>query len=66
MAEVQYKVTDFYAPRDERGVIWNDRELAIDWPIEKPILSEKDQALPSLRAADLPVYGGDRKPAAAR
>jgi dTDP-4-dehydrorhamnose 3,5-epimerase len=66
MAEVQYKVTAFYVPKDERGVIWDDGELAIDWPIEKPLLSPKDEALPALRNAELPVYQGERKAATAR
>jgi dTDP-4-dehydrorhamnose 3,5-epimerase len=66
MAEVQYKCTDFYAPKDEHGVIWNDPELAIDWPIEKPLLSPKDQALPRMRAAKLPMYQGTRAPTTVR
>jgi len=44
-AEVVYKTTDFYAPEWERTLIWNDPQLAIDWPIpagEAPILSTKD------------------------
>ncbi|MET0545314.1 MAG: dTDP-4-dehydrorhamnose 3,5-epimerase [Caulobacterales bacterium] len=49
--EVFYKVTDFYAPQSESGIIWNDPDLKIPWPIGagKPILSAKDQALPRLR-----------------
>lgn len=42
-AEVLYKATDFYAPKFERSVVWNDPDLAISWPIQgKPILSHKD------------------------
>lgn len=51
--EVIYKVTDYYAPGAEGGVLWNDPALDIAWPIErnKAVLSEKDQYLPLL--ADL-------------
>jgi dTDP-4-dehydrorhamnose 3,5-epimerase len=47
-AEFLYKCTDFYVPGDESGLIWNDPQLGIDWPIDRPILSDKDAALPSL------------------
>lgn len=44
-AEFCYKCTDYYAPDDEYGLIWNDPDIAIDWPAigNGPILSEKDQ-----------------------
>jgi len=43
-AEISYKVTEFYVPRDERVLLWNDPVLAIRWPLEgEPILSEKDK-----------------------
>ena len=44
-AEFVYKCTDFYRPGDEGGVLWNDPDIGIEWPIpegEKPLLSEKD------------------------
>ncbi len=44
-AEFVYKCTDFYRPGDEGGVLWNDPDIGIDWPIpsgEVPLLSEKD------------------------
>jgi dTDP-4-dehydrorhamnose 3,5-epimerase len=47
-AEFVYKCTDFYVPGDESGLIWNDAQLGIKWPIVQPILSDKDAALPSL------------------
>jgi dTDP-4-dehydrorhamnose 3,5-epimerase len=50
-AEVYYKCTDFYDPADEGGVIWNDPDLAIRWPIDQPTLSGKDAALPQLKNA---------------
>lgn len=48
VADFQYKCTDLYFPEDEGGLIWNDSEVAIDWPIKVPALSEKDQKLPTL------------------
>lgn len=59
-AEFAYKCSDFYAPADERGIIWNDPELAIPWPLgdSAPILSPKDAAYGPLSAMsenDLPV-----------
>jgi dTDP-4-dehydrorhamnose 3,5-epimerase len=50
-AEFCYKVTDFYHPEDEQGIRWNDPALGIDWQINDPILSAKDQILPSFAAA---------------
>jgi len=52
-ADVIYHCTREYAPKDERGIIWNDPQLRIDWPIENPLLSEKDANLPTLAAAVL-------------
>ena len=53
--EVIYKVTGAYDRAAERGAIWNDPDIGINWPIavDKVILSDKDKALPRLR--DLPV-----------
>jgi dTDP-4-dehydrorhamnose 3,5-epimerase len=55
---VLYKCTEFYSPKDERGIIWNDPALAISWPVTTPLLSRKDQAYGTLAAteAQLPVY----------
>ncbi len=47
-AVVEYKCTELYHPGDEMGVAWNDPELAIDWPVDEPVLSEKDRSLPTL------------------
>jgi len=44
-AEVLYKATDYYAPEDERCLIWNDPAIGIDWPRDgEPIVSAKDQS----------------------
>ena len=49
--EVLYKVTDFYAPECEGGILWNDPDLAIGWPLEaaSALLSDKDLKLPPFR-----------------
>jgi dTDP-4-dehydrorhamnose 3,5-epimerase len=60
-AEFLYKCTDFYDPASEQGIHWADPQLAIDWRIRDPMLSEKDSRYPRLAevAADLlPVYEG--------
>jgi len=53
-AEFFYKCSDFYAPEDERCIRWNDPDLAIDWPVENPVISEKDANAPLLGEAELP------------
>lgn len=56
--EVIYKVTNFYSPRHDRGIIWNDADLAVVWPVEEgeALLSERDAKLPRFAAVkdDLP------------
>ena len=51
-ADVLYKVNNEYSPENERGIVWNDSELNIEWPIDNPILNEKDSKLPVLKNAD--------------
>jgi len=48
-ADFQYKCTDYYCPDDEVGFIWNDTDVAIEWPIDEPLLSDKDAKLPALK-----------------
>lgn len=53
-AEVLYKTTDYYAPGQERCILWNDPDLAINWDLTAtPVLSAKDQAGQPFKAAEL-------------
>lgn len=52
-SEVVYKFTDNgYAPKSQRGIIWNDPDIGIGWPLKNPILSHKDTHLPRLKEAE--------------
>ena len=60
--EVEYKVTQLYAPQSDGGVAWNDPDLAVDWPLRgnAPVLSDKDGRLPTLAEFDSPfAYDGN-------
>lgn len=46
--DVFYQMTDVFAPELGAGLRWNDPELAIDWPIDKPIMNERDRDYPDL------------------
>lgn len=48
VADFTYKCTDYYHPEDEGGLAWNCPEVAIEWPLENPQLSEKDTLYPGL------------------
>ena len=50
VVNVEYKCTDFYDPGDEIGLVWNDPEVGIEWPVSDPIISEKDRRLPPLKS----------------
>ena len=57
VATFNYKCTDFYAPEYDGGVLWNDEEIGIKWPlegIEEILLSEKDKNQKKLKELDLP------------
>lgn len=58
-SEVEYKCTDFYAPDDEHGIVWNDPTIGIDWPVASPLISDKDRGYQPLSSdrTDLPEYG---------
>jgi dTDP-4-dehydrorhamnose 3,5-epimerase len=47
--EVIYKVDDYYSPSHDGGFRWNDPDIGIKWPVEIPVLSEKDSRLPFLK-----------------
>ncbi|MBJ6119929.1 dTDP-4-dehydrorhamnose 3,5-epimerase [Pontibacter sp. BT310] len=49
-----YKCTDYYQPSAEGGLLWNDPELGIDWGVENPLVSTKDEVLPLLRNFESP------------
>jgi dTDP-4-dehydrorhamnose 3,5-epimerase len=54
VAEFLYKTTNYYAPQYDRTLLWNDFDLAIDWPLKgDPILSAKDQAGQPLKTAEV-------------
>ncbi|HUD08651.1 MAG TPA: dTDP-4-dehydrorhamnose 3,5-epimerase [Candidatus Saccharimonadales bacterium] len=52
--EFMYKVDNFYAPESDSGIIWNDPDLKIDWPIENPVLSDKDTKLQKFKDFNSP------------
>jgi len=52
IVDFEYKVSNYYAPDNDRGIAWNDPDLGIDWGVESPILSEKDTKHPFLKDID--------------
>jgi dTDP-4-dehydrorhamnose 3,5-epimerase len=50
-ADVIYRVSSYYDPELETGVAWDDPEIGIDWPIDDPVLSERDKSAPNLADA---------------
>ena len=52
IAEFVYKCSEYWSPADERGVAWDDPALGIDWPVENPILSERDTKHPKFSDAE--------------
>jgi dTDP-4-dehydrorhamnose 3,5-epimerase len=51
--QVLYKVDEYYSPEHDRGILWSDPSLGIDWPTSNPILSDKDQKHPLLQDAEI-------------
>ena len=48
-AEFLYKVSEYYSAEKEKGIMWNDPEIGIEWPTTNPFLSEKDKGNPALK-----------------
>lgn len=48
-AHFHYKCTEYYCPQDEGAIRWNDPDLGVVWPVECPVLSDKDKLAPSWR-----------------
>ena len=65
-ADVIYMVTEEYDGSLDRGVLWNDPEIGIEWPVKDPVLSPKDAQLPPLGAADNNFEYVDTMPAEKR
>lgn len=51
--QVFYKVDEYYSPEHDRGILWSDPSLGINWPTTHPILSDKDQGHPLLKDAEM-------------
>ena len=49
VVHVEYKCTELYDGADEIGLAWDDPDVGIEWPIEDPVISDKDRRLPRLR-----------------
>jgi dTDP-4-dehydrorhamnose 3,5-epimerase len=50
---VAYKVDEYYSPEHDRGILWSDPAIGIDWPTSQPILSDKDKLHPLLQSAEI-------------
>lgn len=51
-ADVIYKCTEVYTPGDDRGILWNDPTIGVDWPVKAPLLSRKD--MENVKLGDVP------------
>jgi len=47
-ADVAYQVSSYYDPATEKGIVWNDPDVGVDWEVEDPLLSERDKTAPQL------------------
>lgn len=48
IADVAYKLTSYYDPETEAGIAWDDPDVGVEWPLDDPLLSDRDQAAPRL------------------
>ena len=46
---IYYKLSNYYYPKFEDGLVWNDKSLKVKWPIDRPLISKKDQKLDTLK-----------------
>ena len=55
-ADVTYKVSSYYDPETERGIAWDDPAIGVQWPVDEPLVSDRDRSNPRLEeiAAELP------------
>ncbi|EPJ0730294.1 dTDP-4-dehydrorhamnose 3,5-epimerase [Morganella sp. B601] len=58
IADFAYKCTDYYVPTDECGIRWDDPTIGIKWPINNPVLSEKDLKQPFLKDIEKCIING--------
>jgi dTDP-4-dehydrorhamnose 3,5-epimerase len=56
ISEVLYKVDEWYYPEYDRSIAWDDPEIAIDWDMSTPVLSEKDARAPRLKDSDVNFF----------
>ena len=49
VADVSYSCTAEYSKKDEGGLLWSDKDIGIDWPVQNPVVSEKDAVWPGLK-----------------
>jgi len=47
-ADVDYQLSSYYDPATESGVAWDDPDIGVEWPIDEPLLSERDKSAPKL------------------
>jgi len=50
---LMYKVDEYYSPENDRSIMWNDPDLGIEWPVRKPVVSEKDANAQLFREAEI-------------
>jgi dTDP-4-dehydrorhamnose 3,5-epimerase len=48
IADFTYKVSSYYDGAQERGIAWDDPEIGVEWPVEEPIVSDRDRSNPTL------------------